>query len=547
MELSAVSILCAVVFTFLGVFIGFFVKTRLLEKEITEAGSKSEEIIKEAHSKAEKIRNDAERKAKDKLQQSDNQVRKQLDDLKNRSKQQERFFAEEKFKVKQLITEQKELEKLNAQKEAETKLQLEKLTSREKQLEEVIAEEIQKLEKIGEFKKDEAKKFLLDKMQRQVKKESFEYFNQTREHALENADREAKRIISMAIQRLAADHTSDSSVSIVILPNERMRGAIIGKEGKNIKAFEDVTGVKIVFDEIPENVVLSCFDPVKREIAKIALESLIRKNNFNPKNIETVVAQATKSVEESVRKAAEDTLKLLEIKNVNKEMKENLGRLKYRTSYGQNVLNHSIEVATIAGLMAAEMGYDQTLARRAGLFHDVGKAATGTVEGSHITIGVDIAERAKEHPIVVNCILAHHDEAEPIHPIAILVTAADKISSSRPGARRDSVENYTKRIENLEKITEQFDGIKNVYAINAGREIRVIADAAQVSDLEANILSEEIATKIREQLQYGGQIKVIVIREKKVVQLTDTPPKILYDNLRNKAFEKALTEIPADL
>ncbi len=247
----------------------------------------------------------------------------------------------------------------------------------------------------------------------------------------------------------------------------------------------------------------------------------------------------TSFVEDAVRKAADDTLKHLGIRNVSKEIRENLGKLKYRTSYGQNVLIHSIEVATLAGKMAAEMGYDPILAKRAGLLHDIGKAATGDSEGSHITLGADIAERAKEHPIVINCIFAHHDEAEPIHPISVLVTAADKISSSRPGARRDSVESYAQRIENLEKITDQFQGIRNVYAINAGREIRVIADANQINDLEANILSEDIADKIREELRFAGQIKVTVIREKKAVQLTDDP-KNFYNNYRNKSFEKAI-------
>lgn len=522
-----------------GALLGFFIKNKMLQNEVSKSGNEADEIIKNAHQEAGKVIDEAKRKAKQRTQQAAAEAKRQNDVIKNKSKQQERHFSEERFKIKQLISEQKDLEKLNSKKENQLKSYETKLSEREKELESIIQEEVKKLEKISELNKEEAKKIIFNSFERQIKKDSYEYLTRTKEQAMENADREAKRLISMAIQRLAAEHTSDSTVSVVTLPNERMRGAIIGREGRNIKAFEEYTGVNIVFDDIPENIALSCFNPVKREIAKIAIKSLIQKNNFSPRNIEIAVKKATKNVEDSVRKAADDTLKHLGIRNVSKEIRENLGKLKYRTSYGQNVLIHSIEVATLAGKMAAEMGYDPILAKRAGLLHDIGKAATGDSEGSHITLGADIAERAKEHPIVINCIFAHHDEAEPIHPISVLVTAADKISSSRPGARRDSVESYAQRIENLEKIAEHFQGIRNVYAINAGREIRVIADANQINDLEANILSEDIADKIREELRFAGQIKVTVIREKKAVQLTDDP-KNYYNNYRNKTFEKAI-------
>jgi len=305
------------------------------------------------------------------------------------------------------------------------------------------------------------------------------------------------------------------------LPNDEWKGIVIGREGRNIKAFEAATGVKVIVDDTPETVVMSSFDPVKREIARIAMERLIKIKNINPKNIETEVEKATREVDASVKKAAEETLQELKIKNVHPEMREHLGRLKYRTSYGQNILQHSKEVAWLAGGMAAELGLDVALAKRAGLFHDIGKAVSGDSEGSHVSIGVELATRCNEHAVVINSILAHHEEAEPISPLSVLVTAADRISGARPGARRESLEAYAERITKLEELANSFEGVGKTYALSAGREIRVMIMPEKISDVETKLLAADIARKIKETMEYPGQIKVTVIRQTIANSFTD--------------------------
>jgi ribonuclease Y len=313
----------------------------------------------------------------------------------------------------------------------------------------------------------------------------------------------------------------ESTLSTVQLPNERYKGMIIGREGRNIRAFEETTGVKVIVDDTPELIVLSGFDPVRREIARLSMENLIKTKNINPNLIEQIVSKATKEVERTIMKAAEDTLSFLSLKNVHPKIKETLGRLKYRFSYGQNILEHSKEVALLSGAMAAELGFNIKLAKRAGLFHDIGKALTINSEGSHVKLGVDLCTQHREHEVVINSIMAHHEEAEPISPISVLVTAADKISGSRPGARRDTLEAYTKRITGLEEIANSFDGVSKTYAISAGRELRVIVEPERIDDQRAAILSSDIAKKIKEEMEYPGQIKVCVIRQTVASKNTD--------------------------
>jgi ribonuclease Y len=313
----------------------------------------------------------------------------------------------------------------------------------------------------------------------------------------------------------------ESTLSTVQLPSEKYKGMIIGREGRNIRAFEETAGVKVIVDDTPELIVLSAFDPIRREIARISMEHLIKTKNINPSLIEQSLSKATKEVDRSINKAAEDTLSELNIRGVHPKIKESLGRLKYRFSYGQNMLQHSMEVAQLSGAMAAELGFNIKLAKRAGLFHDIGKALTVNSEGSHVQLGVELCQKYKEHDVVINSIMVHHEEAEPISPISILVTAADKISGSRPGARRDTLEAYTKRITGLEEVANSFAGVAKTYAISAGREIRVIVEPEKISDKQAEILASDIAAKIKEDMEYPGQIKVCVIRHTTAAKLTD--------------------------
>jgi len=385
----------------------------------------------------------------------------------------------------------------------------------------VIDEQNKNLERISNLKIEDAKKQLLKNLENKVKLEAVQMANEIKEEAKEKAQREAKELIACAIENLAYEFTMESTLSTVELPNERFKGMIIGREGRNIRAFEEVTGVKVIVDDTPELVVLSGFDPVAREIARIAMENLIKSKNININSIQQAVQRSTKEVNRSIQKAAEDTLRELKINDVHPLMKENLGRLKYRYSYGQNMLTHSKEVAFLSGKMASELGFNVKLARRAGLFHDIGKSISNSSEGSHVTLGVELAQKCKEHEVVINAILAHHEEAEPISPISVLVTAADKISGSRPGARRDTLEAYTKRISKLEEIANSFEGVSKTYAISAGREIRVIVEPDKIPDAQAQVLSSDIANKIRESMEFPGQIKVCVIRQTIVSKYTD--------------------------
>lgn len=395
------------------------------------------------------------------------------------------------------------------------------LYEKNKKIESIIEQENQKLQNLSNLTIEDAKKQLKENLEAQAKTEAVQIINEIRQEAKEKAQREAKEIIAGAIENLAYEFTLESTLSTVELPNERFKGMIIGREGRNIRAFEEATGVKVIVDDTPELVVLSGYDPVAREVARIAMQALIKNKSININLINQMVQKAKNEVQKSIQKAANETLRELKIRDVHPKMRENLGRLKYRYSYGQNMLQHSKEVAFLAGSMAAELGFNVSLARRAGLFHDIGKAITNTSEGSHVTLGEQLAKEVNEHEVVINAILAHHEEAEPISPISVLVTAADKISGSRPGARRDTLEAYTKRITKLEEIGNSFDGVAKTYAISAGREIRVIVIPDKIKDEQATLLSSDIARKIKESMEFPGQIKVCVIRQTVVSKYTD--------------------------
>jgi len=375
----------------------------------------------------------------------------------------------------------------------------------------------QRLESLAGLSADEARRQLMQELEEAARAESAQRIREIKEEARRDAEREAKKIISLAIQRIAADHTAETTVSVVALPSDEMKGRIIGREGRNIRAFEQATGIDVIIDDTPEAVVLSGFDPIRRETARIALEKLVSDGRIHPGRIEDVVSKSRKEVETGMREAAEEILYELGVHGLHPEIVKVLGRLKFRTSYGQNQLQHSKEVALLAGNMAAEMGFDVAMAKRMGLLHDVGKGMTHEHEGTHVELGYQLSKKYNEPDQVLNAIKAHHDEEPHRYPETFLVTAADAISGSRPGARRENFETYVKRLERLEEIATSIPGVERCFAIQAGRELRILVTPDEVSDEEMAKLSEETARRIEQELQYPGQIKVVVIRETRAV------------------------------
>ena len=365
---------------------------------------------------------------------------------------------------------------------------------------------------------DEAKKFLLAEVEKDLIKEKANLIREFEEDTKEKAEKSAKEIISYAVQKCAADHTSEATVSIVSLPNDDMKGRIIGREGRNIKTLETLTGIDLIIDDTPEAVIISGFDPLRREVAKLALEKLIDDGRIHPAKIEEMVEKAKEEIASIIKEEGERAVLESGVIGLHPDIVKLIGKLRYRTSYGQNVLNHSIEVSNLARIMAEEMGLDPKLARRAGLLHDIGKALDHDMEGTHVQIGVDILKKYKENPIVINAVEAHHGDVEPQTLEAVLVQAADAISASRPGARRETLETYIKRLQNLEEIADSFDGVDKSFAIQAGREVRVIVKPDKVSDDEMILMSREIAKKIEDEMEYPGQIKVNMIREFRAVE-----------------------------
>jgi len=391
------------------------------------------------------------------------------------------------------------------------------LVERDEELVRRVGEVQQRLESLAGLSADEAKRQLMQGLEEEARASAAQRLREIKEEARRDADREAKKIISLAIQRIAADHTAESTVSVVALPSDEMKGRIIGREGRNIRAFEQATGIDVIIDDTPEAVVLSGFDPIRRETARIALEKLVSDGRIHPGRIDDLVAKSRKEVENGMREAAEEILYELGIHGVHPEIVKVLGRLKFRTSYGQNQLLHSKEVALLAGNMAAEMGFDFTLAKRMGLLHDVGKGLTHEHEGTHVELGYQLCKKYNESDQVLNAIKAHHDEEPHRYPETFLVTAGDAISGSRPGARRENFETYVKRLERLEEIATSFPGVERCFAIQAGRELRILVTPEEVSDEGMARLSEETARRIEQELQYPGQIKVVVIRETRAV------------------------------
>lgn len=386
---------------------------------------------------------------------------------------------------------------------------------REAELEKMVSEERRRLEQLAGLSAGEAKAELVRRLEEEAHADAANRLREIRDSAKRNADREAKKIVALAVQRIAAEHTAEITVSAVSLPKDEMKGRIIGREGRNIRAFELATGVDLIIDDTPDTVVVSCFDPVRREVARLALEKLVADGRIHPGRIEEVVEKSRKEVDAGIIETGEQAAYESNVHGLHPELIKLIGRMKWRTSYGQNILGHSKEVAWLASMMAEELGLDAPMARRGALLHDIGKVLTHEHEGTHVQLGVEVATKYGEHPLVVNCIAAHHDDVPHESEISVLVQAADAISGSRPGARREAFETYVKRLEGLEKIASSYKGVDRVFAIQAGREIRVIVNPDEVDDLRMQSLTEEIARRVETELQYPGQIKVVAIREKR--------------------------------
>ena len=490
----------------IGALVGFIIRKKIGEAKIGSAETEAKRILDEARADAESAKKTALLEAKEGIMSQRNEFEREM---KERRAEANRLENRLNKKEENLDKKTDQLEKKNEQLDKKIK---ENEALKEK-IEEALIDQQKKLEEISGITAEEAKDELIGRVESEVKHELAQRLDELETQFKEEADEKAKNILSLAIQRYASDHVSEATVSSVALPSEEMKGRIIGREGRNIQKIETLTGVELIIDDTPETITLSGFDPVRREVARIALERLISDGRIHPARIEEMVEKAQKEVDLSVKQAGERATFEVGIHGINAELVRLLGRLKYRTSYGQNVLKHSIEVAFLAGMMADELGVDSNAAKRAGLLHDIGKAFPHDVEGSHVEIGVNAAKKYKESREVVHAIEAHHNDVEPKSIIAVLVQAADAISAARPGARREDMENYIKRLEKLEEIAKSFDGVDKAFAIQAGREVRVMVKPEEINDEGMKIVAREMAAKIQAEMKYPGQIKVNLIRE----------------------------------
>ena len=512
---NVLAIILIIVAAVIGIAVGFIsgitYRKKVAEREIGSAEAEATRIINEAIRGGESRKKEMLLEAKDEIHRSRTEYEKEVKERRAElSKQERRLQQKEETLDKKTDTFERKEEDLakKLQKVAETQAEADKIK----------ALQMQTLERISELTQEQAKSYLLKTVEDEVRHESAMKIKEIEQQLKDDADEKAREILSVAIQRCAADHAAEVTVSVVPLPNDEMKGRIIGREGRNIRTLETITGVDLIIDDTPEAITVSSFDPVRREVARLALEKLIQDGRIHPTRIEDMVEKAKREVDRTIREEGERACYETGVHGLNPELVKILGRQKYRTSYGQNVLNHSIEVSHIAGLMASELGVDVALAKRAGLLHDLGKSIDHEVEGSHVQLGADLARKYKENPVVVNAIEAHHGDVEPKTVIAVLVQAADAVSAARPGARRENVENYIRRLQKLEELTGSWPGVDKAFAIQAGREVRIMVKPEVVTEDNMILLARDIAKKIESELEYPGQIKVNVIRETKAVE-----------------------------
>lgn len=495
-------LLCLVV----GLLVGYALRKNIGEKEIGSAEAKAKNIILDAENNAENLKKEKIVEAKEEAYKIKSDLERELKDRRNEIQKSERRINQKEENI------DRKLDKIEKREDAIGRRER-SLEDKHREVDQFVQKQIDELEKISGYSKEEAKHMLLKEIETDVRKDASAMITQIETEAKEEAEKNAKEIITMAIQKCASETVAETTVSVVPLPSDDMKGRIIGREGRNIRTIETLTGVDLIIDDTPEAVLLSGFDPVRREIARIALEKLIIDGRIHPARIEEMVQRATKEVNNIIKEEGEQACFDTGVHNLHPELIKLLGRLKYRTSYGQNVLIHSIEVSILAGIMADELGYDSKLAKRAGLLHDIGKSIDHEVEGTHVEIGVNICKKYKESWKVINAVEAHHGDVEPSTMEAVLVAAADALSAARPGARRETLEAYIKRLESLEKIANETKGVDKSYAIQAGREVRIVVKPSQVKDDEVAMLARDVAKKIEAQVEYPGNIKVNVIRE----------------------------------
>jgi len=502
----AIFLISAAVFTF----VGMFIRKKIAESKIQSAEQEAKRIVENAKVEAENLKKEEIIRSKEEVLQIRNDLDKEIKERRGEIQAQEKRLIqkEENLEKRTLAYEGKEKELENKYAENENK---------RKELEEMYNKEVEELQRISGLTTEQAKKQLLSDLENELTAEKAALIRDLEQKAKDDALKNAKEVVGLAIQKCAADHTSETTVSVVSLPNDEMKGRIIGREGRNIKTLETLTGIDLIIDDTPEAVIISGFDPLRREVARLALEKLIDDGRIHPAKIEEVVEKAKEEVQEIIKSEGERALLETGVNNLHPDLVKLIGKLKYRTSYGQNVLNHSIEVSNLARLMADELGINSKIAKRAGLLHDIGKALDHDMEGTHVEIGVEVLKKYKENDTVINAIEAHHGDVEPVSIEAILVQAADAISASRPGARRETLEAYIKRLEKLEEIANSFEGVETSFAIQAGREVRLVVKPEKVSDSEMIVMARDVAKRVESEMEYPGQIKVNVIRETRAI------------------------------
>ena len=494
----------------LGFVIGTISRKKVAESKIGSAEEEAKRLVDLAKVEAENMKKEEIFKAKEEIMNSRKEFDQEIKERRSEVQKQESRMIQ---KEENLDRRSENLEK----KEKSIEQEYQTLENQKGEIQELYNKQLEELQRIAGLSTEEAKNFLLSQMETEITTEKAKIIKDLNQKAKEEANKNAKEIISYAVQKCAADHTSETTVSIVNLPSDEMKGRIIGREGRNIKTLETLTGIDLIIDDTPEAVILSGFDPLRREVARIALEKLIDDGRIHPAKIEEMVEKAKEELSQIIKEEGERAALETGVNNLHPDIIKLLGKLKYRTSYGQNVLSHSIEVSNLARIMAEELGLDAKLARRAGLLHDIGKALDHDIEGTHVQIGVDILKKYKENPLVINAVEAHHGDVEPQTMEAVLVQAADAISASRPGARRETLEAYIKRLETLESIADSFDGVDKSFAIQAGREVRIIVKPEKITDDQMTVLAREVSKKIEDGMDYPGQIKVNIIRERRVV------------------------------